>query len=139
MLTSRFTTEQIGGFLKEQEAGARVSDICRRVGISDNTFHRWKRKYGGVGGPPRQKAQAARGEPRPEADRGRQWEDGVALPHSRRVCRGCLRCGRQVRSRSRRESIALSEIRCASGRAVHLPRTKAVHSTRGTAATSRRG
>ena len=48
MRKSRFTTEQIVGFLKEQEAGARVSDICRRLGISDNTFHRWKRKYGGL-------------------------------------------------------------------------------------------
>jgi putative transposase len=36
------------GFLKEQEAGAKISDICRRLGISDNTFHRWKRKYGGM-------------------------------------------------------------------------------------------
>jgi putative transposase len=48
MRKSRFTTEQIVGFLKEQEAGARVSDLCRRLGISDNTFHRWKRKYGGL-------------------------------------------------------------------------------------------
>ena len=48
MRKSRFTTEQIVGFLKEQEAGAKISDICRRLGISDNTFHRWKRKYGGL-------------------------------------------------------------------------------------------
>jgi putative transposase len=48
MRKSRFTTEQIVGFLKEQEAGAKVSDLCRRLGISDNTFHRWKRKYGGL-------------------------------------------------------------------------------------------
>ncbi len=48
MRKSRFTTEQIVGFLKEQEAGAKISDICRRLDISDNTFHRWKRKYGGM-------------------------------------------------------------------------------------------
>lgn len=48
MRKSRFTTEQIVAFLKEQEAGAKISDICRRLGISDNTFHRWKRKYGGM-------------------------------------------------------------------------------------------
>ena len=34
--------------MKEQEAGAKISDLCRRLGISDNTFHRWKRKYGGL-------------------------------------------------------------------------------------------
>lgn len=48
MRKSRFTTEQIVGFLKQQEAGAKISDLCRRLGISDNTFHRWKRKYGGM-------------------------------------------------------------------------------------------
>lgn len=48
MRKSRFTTEQIVGILKEQEAGAMISELCRRHGISDNTFHRWKRKYGGM-------------------------------------------------------------------------------------------
>ena len=47
MRKSRFTTEQSVGILKEQEAGAMISELCRRHGISDNTFHRWKRKYGG--------------------------------------------------------------------------------------------
>ena len=48
MRKSRFTTEQIVGILKEQEVGAMISELCRRHGISDNTFHRWKRKYGGM-------------------------------------------------------------------------------------------
>ena len=48
MRKSRFTTEQIVGILKEHEAGAMISELCRRHGISDNTFHRWKRKYGGM-------------------------------------------------------------------------------------------
>ena len=48
MRKSRFTTDQIVGILKEQEAGAMIGELCRRHGISDNTFHRWKRKYGGM-------------------------------------------------------------------------------------------
>ncbi len=48
MRKSRFTTEQIVGLLKEQEAGAKISELCRRHGVSDNTFHRWRRKYGGM-------------------------------------------------------------------------------------------
>jgi putative transposase len=48
MRKSRFTTEQIVGILKEQEAGAMIGELCRRHGISGNTFHRWKRKYGGM-------------------------------------------------------------------------------------------
>lgn len=48
MRKSRFTTEQIVGLLKEQEAGAKISELCRRHGVSDNTFHRWRRKYSGM-------------------------------------------------------------------------------------------
>ena len=44
----RFTTEQIVGGLKEHEAGVKIAELCRRHGISDHTFHRWKRKYGGM-------------------------------------------------------------------------------------------
>jgi putative transposase len=48
MRKSRFTAEQIVGILKEHEAGAKISELSRRHGVSDNTFHRWKRKYGGM-------------------------------------------------------------------------------------------
>jgi len=48
MKRSRFTEEQIIGILKEQEAGAKTADVCRRHGISDATFYKWKAKYGGM-------------------------------------------------------------------------------------------
>jgi putative transposase len=43
------TEEQIVAVLRQVEAGARVDDICRKVGISQATYYLWKRKYSGVG------------------------------------------------------------------------------------------
>jgi putative transposase len=48
MKRSRFSEGQIIGILKEQEAGAKVADLCRRHGISETTFYKWKSKYGGL-------------------------------------------------------------------------------------------
>ena len=48
MKRSRFTDEQIIAIVKEQEAGAKTADVCRRHGISDATFYNWKSKYGGL-------------------------------------------------------------------------------------------
>lgn len=48
MKRSRFSEEQIIGILKEHQAGLSASELCRRHGISDATFYKWRSKYGGM-------------------------------------------------------------------------------------------
>ena len=48
MKKTRFTETQIIGILKEADAGSPVQEICRRHGISDATYYKWKSKYGGM-------------------------------------------------------------------------------------------
>jgi putative transposase len=45
---SRFSEEQIIAILREQEAGAVVTELCRKHGVSSPTFYKWKAKYGGL-------------------------------------------------------------------------------------------
>ena len=49
MKKSRFTEEQIAFALKQAETGTRIDEICRKMGISDATFYKWRQKYGGLG------------------------------------------------------------------------------------------
>lgn len=49
MRKSRFSVEQITYALKQVETGVPVAEICRKLGISEQTFYVWKKKYGGMG------------------------------------------------------------------------------------------
>lgn len=48
MKKSRFSEEQIIGFIKEAEAGMPVAALCRKHGFSDASFYKWRAKYGGM-------------------------------------------------------------------------------------------
>ena len=49
MTRKRFTEEQIAFALRQAEAGTPVAEIIRKLGVSEQTFYRWKRKYAGLG------------------------------------------------------------------------------------------
>jgi len=48
MRRSRFSEQQIIGILREHEAGLSAAELCRKHGISDATFYKWRTKYGGM-------------------------------------------------------------------------------------------
>lgn len=48
MRRSRFSEEQIIGILKQADAGIPTTELCRQHGVSEQTFYRWKKKYGGM-------------------------------------------------------------------------------------------
>jgi putative transposase len=48
MKKNRYKEEQIIAVLKEVDAGAKVQDVVRRLGVSEQTYYRWKAKYGGM-------------------------------------------------------------------------------------------
>jgi putative transposase len=49
MKKSKFAEEQIALALRQTESGTRVAEVCRKFGIAEQTFFRWKKKYGGLG------------------------------------------------------------------------------------------
>ena len=48
MKKSRYTEEQIIGFLKQAELGMAIKEVCRQGGFSEATFYKWRSKYGGM-------------------------------------------------------------------------------------------
>ena len=48
MKRKRFSTEQIAAVLQQAEQGVPVGELCRQVGISEQSFYRWKKVYGGL-------------------------------------------------------------------------------------------
>ena len=48
MKKTKFTDEQIAFVLKQVELGTPIGEVCRKVGISEQTFYRWKNKFGGM-------------------------------------------------------------------------------------------
>lgn len=48
MKRSKYSESQIVGILKEADSGVMVKDVCRKYGISDATYYKWKSKYGGL-------------------------------------------------------------------------------------------
>ncbi len=48
MKKSRYSEEQIIGYLKQAEAGIPIKELCRKGGFSDGTFYKWRAKFGGM-------------------------------------------------------------------------------------------
>jgi putative transposase len=59
---SRFSEEQIIGFIKQAEAGIPIKEVCRKGGFSDATFYKWRAKFGGMEVPDARKPRELEGE-----------------------------------------------------------------------------
>ena len=59
-MKKRYTDQQIAYALREVETGTAVTDTCRKMGISEQTFYNWKKKYSGMGVPEIRRLKALR-------------------------------------------------------------------------------
>ena len=48
MKTSRFSEQQIAFILKQVDEGTSIEEVCRKAGVSQQTYYRWRKKYGGL-------------------------------------------------------------------------------------------
>ena len=51
MKSSRYSPEQVAFAMRQAESGTPVPEVCRKMGIAEQTFYRWKKKYAGMGIP----------------------------------------------------------------------------------------
>ncbi len=49
MRTTAFTEEQVAYALRQAESGTPIAEVCRKLGISEQTFYRWKKQFAGMG------------------------------------------------------------------------------------------
>ncbi len=77
MKRKRFTEEQIAFALRQAEAGAPVEEVCRKLGVSEPTFYRWKKHFAGMGVPEIRRLEQLE-------DENRRLKVGSAAPHGRR-------------------------------------------------------
>jgi putative transposase len=64
MPRKRYTEEQIVNILKEHASGAKAPDLCRKYGVSENTFYNWRTKFAGMTVPDIKKLRALEDENR---------------------------------------------------------------------------